>query len=203
MNIEDLRMEWNRLETGVDQLRDAALLAHVQERARDREATIRRRDRREAIAAGIVCAFFLLPLISGPWLTRVGALVFMAGSALAVYLMRRARREGQPAHRTRSLAEALDAERSMLEAQIRLLQRVFWWYGLPLGVGIVLIVVGSAGVTWLTMKYTVVVAAMVAGIVALNRREVRRELLPALEELDRLRAQLQTGTDMDSDGDVS
>ena len=37
MNIEDLRMEWNRLETGVDQLRDAALLAHAQ--PRDREAT--------------------------------------------------------------------------------------------------------------------------------------------------------------------
>lgn len=191
MNIEDLRAEWSRMDGSQDALPDAALLARVQSRAREMEETIRRRDRRESIAAGVVFLFFLLPLITGPWLSRIGAGIALAACIVIVLQMRRARRAQPTSSHDRSLAEALAMERTHMLAQIRLLRTVPWWYAGPLAVGVVLVYAGASGATWSTLLYAVAVAVLSAVIIALNRRAVRTELLPALRALDQLRAPLQ------------
>lgn len=191
MNIEELRKEWSAMDEPIAHLPDATLLAGVKARAQVLETTIRRRDRREAIAAGVGFVFFLLPLITGPWLTRVGALIVMAGCVVTMVQMRRARRAHPPASFERPLAEFIDVERSRLISQIQLLQTVPWWYAAPFAVGPVLVYAGIAGATRSTWLYAAVVMLIAAAIIALNRRAVHSHLLPALRELDRLREQLR------------
>ena len=191
MNIEELRREWNAMDEPVVRLPDATLLAGVKARALELETTIRRRDRRETVAAVLVAVFFMLPLITGQWLTRIGALIVIAACVLTVVQLRRARRAHPPAGYERPLAEVIETERSRLVSQIRLLQAVPWWYAAPFAVGVILVYAGTVGATLSTLLYSVVVVLVAAIIIALNRRVVENDLLPALRELDRLREQLQ------------
>ena len=191
VNIEELKKEWNAMDEPIVRLPDAALLAGVKARAQELETTIRRRDRRETVAAGLVAVFFLLPLITGPSLTRIGALIVIAACILTVVQLRRARRAHPPAAYERPLADVIETERSRLVSQIRLLQSVPWWYAAPFAVGVILVYGGAAGATLSTLLYAIVVVLVAAAIIALNRRAVENDLLPALRELDRLREQLQ------------
>jgi hypothetical protein len=129
--------------------------------------------------------------VNGPWLTRIGAALVMGGCVLTIWQMRRARTAHPPVPYDRPLAEVLEVERARLTTQIRLLRTIPWWYAVPLSVGVVLVYAGAAGPGWGTLIYAATVAAIAAAIIALNRRAVREELLPARDALDRLREQLR------------
>lgn len=172
---------------------DRELLGFVKERSKAFDDAIRKRDRRETIAAAMVFLFFLsFVFVADPsWLTQVGVGLVLAGSALSVWMLRRARRRPMDASAALPLAEVLRSEREKVERQIRLLRNVLWWYIGPLAIGVVLVVVGTDGLSWYTVGYTVLVAVVSAVIYRLNQREVQRELLPRRQELTRLLHELE------------
>lgn len=176
---EDSRDEWP----------DDVVLMRVRGRAAELDRTIQRRDRLEILAAALASVLFMPLLFDASWVTRAGVVLFLLGSALILVKLRRARRE--PPDPAAPLGEVLRAERERLHAQIRLLDSVLWWYIAPLGLGVILVFVGSAGLSWASLVYTAVVVALGAWIRALNRDAARRELAPRRDALDRLLVELE------------
>jgi hypothetical protein len=190
MKLDDAMREWQASELPGDRPIDDALIARVRTDALALDEQVRRRDRREILAALIVSLFFLLPLFTGSAVTRLGALLAVAGCALIVVMLRRARVRHPAGRPDQSLAAFIDAERARLDAQVRLLESVLWWYVVPLALGAVLIVVGGMGITWASLVYGLVVILTGAFIVRLNQASARGPLAAQRGELERLRAQL-------------
>jgi hypothetical protein len=173
-------------------LDDEDILALVQSGSRKLDRQIRSRDWREVVA-GIIAGVIIAPgAFRGPALARVGAWMVLAGLVLVMWRLYRARRIGGRGATDRSLsvAEALRAEGRRLDAQIALLESVLWWYVAPLSIGVVLLTVGLRGTSWFTLAYSVVVALVAWGVVALNLRVVRRDLRPKRAELNALLSEL-------------
>jgi hypothetical protein len=175
-------------------LDDRDILAIVQSDARRLDRIIRFRDWRELVA-GVVVAVLILPAaIRGPWLTRLGACVILAGLLLIAYRLWHARRVGSAADPTLPVAEALRTELRRVDAQIALLGSVAWWYVAPLIGGAILMVAGRSAsrAPWFLMVYAAAAVLMGWGIIALNSRAVRRVLEPKRRELIDLLAQLES-----------
>jgi len=193
MTLDDARKLWaSGGAAGRSGASEAELLRAVVQRSAGLQRSIRRRDVREMVAA-VVALLLLAPvLVKGPWLARAGVLVIAAGCALIIAKLGRARRLPAPGADW-PLAEALRAERSRVEAQIRLLETVLWWYVAPLVGGAILVVLGLSGLTRMTISYALVAAALSAGVYWLNRRAVTKHLRPRKAELDGLIARLENG----------
>jgi hypothetical protein len=192
MTLDDWKDPWQAADHATDAgLSDEELLRLVKERAEAFDEEVRRRDRREGIAAALVALFFSTMLLDPSWLVRIGALMVIGSSAFVYWTLRRARTGYAPPSRDQPVAEALRAERENVDEQIRLLERVLWWYLLPPGVGLLMVVAGDAGLSWFTLGYGGVVAALGGGIYYLNQREVRTHLRPRREELTRLLRQVE------------
>ena len=167
------------------------LLRRVKAEAEAFDEQIRRRDRREMIAAGLVFLFFATMLLDPSWLVRVGALVVMGSSGLIVWVLRRARRGDRGPASDRPLAETIRAEREKVDTQIHLLENVLWWYIAPMAVGLGLVVLGDDGLSWFALGYGTVVALFCAVVYVLNQRTVRRSLRPRREKWTRLLRRLE------------
>jgi len=193
MTLDDARQAWasGGRERG-PRMSDAELLRLVLGRSAALQRVVGRRDRREAIGALVGLVLLSPLLVRGPWLARAGVLLVAVGCALIVLMLRRARR--LPAPRPEwPVAEVLRAERARVQAQIRLLETVLWWYIAPLALGALLVVAGERGASWFTYGYGLFTAAFSAAIYLLNRSAVRRDLRPRRTELDRMLAQLENG----------
>jgi hypothetical protein len=192
MTLEETRAVWNA-DTAPPEatMSDAQVMTQVLARSRELDRVLRWRDAREGIAA-VVVALFMTPLLAqGTLLSRVGVLVILIGVAVILTVLLRSQRGVRP-DAGWPLAEVLRAERARVDQQIRLLRSILWWYIAPLAAGLTLLTLGSAGVTWFSTSYLVVVALMNWGIYVLNQRAVRKDLLPRREELDRLLSQLES-----------
>lgn len=191
-DLDDFKEVWQDADDVADPaLSDEDLLRLVQEQAEAFDEKIRRRDRREGIAAALVFLFFSLMLPDPSWVVRAGALLVMGSSAFIYWTLRRARADQSPPDADRPVAEAIRGEREKVDEQIRLLETVFWWYIAPLAVGILLVVGGNAGLSWFTLGYGAFVVALGGGIYYLNQRELRTTLRPRRRELTRLLRKVQ------------
>jgi hypothetical protein len=174
--------------------RDILALVHTGSRRLDRQ--IRFRDWRELIAGVIVAALIAPAAARGPVLSRIGAIVVLAGVALVMFRLWRAWRPGSASGTDPSLpvSDALRAELRRLDAQIALLESVGWWYVTPLLGGSVLLVAGvhAARAPWFTLAYTIFAALLGWGIIRLNAYAVRHALRPKRDELSALLAQLES-----------
>jgi len=172
------------------------ILALVQTRSRHFQRQIRFRDWRELIASAFVAVMIAPAVGRGPILSRVGALVILAGLVLVAFKLWRARRfmTNSAAEVALPVAKALRVELQRIDAQITLLDGVGWWYVAPLIGGSLLLVAGSRGrAGWLfTLGYSIFAALLASAIIALNRRAVRRTLRPKREEVMRLLAQIES-----------
>lgn len=189
--FDDWKDTWQAAGDADPTLSDEELLGLVKERSEAFDKKIRRRDRREGIAAALVFLFFSLQLLDPSWVVRIGALVVMGSSAFVYWTLRRARTGHAPPTPEKPVAEAIQAEREKVEEQIRLLEGVLWWYIAPLAVGLLMVVAGNAGLSWFTLGYGTFVLAVGAGVYYLNWREVRTNLRPRRDELTRLLRQVE------------
>jgi hypothetical protein len=185
-DLDDFKDAWRAADDAEPALSDDELLRLVKARAEAFDEKVRRRDRREGIAAALVFLFFSLQLLDPSWIVRAGALIVMGSSVFVYWTLRRARTGHSLPDADRPVADAIRAERAKVDEQIRLLDNVLWWYLLPPGVGLLLVVVGDAGLSWFTLGYGLVVGALGGGIYYLNQRKVRTHLRPRREELTRL-----------------
>ena len=176
-------------------------LALVRKRSRELDRTLWWRDAREVLA-GLIAGALIAPMLGhGGWLTRAGVLLVLAGLVLVFTMLIRARHTISPRAEW-PLAEVLRAETAKLDAQIRLLETVLWWYVAPLTLGAVLIVVGMTGISWFSAIYLVFAALLAWGIYEANQRAVRRVLRPRRNELQQLLDRLDesNGTGNPEDG---
>jgi hypothetical protein len=194
MNIDESIERWRKSEGEGDtppRPSDAAILEQVRKRSGEFDRTVRARDRRELIAALLVLVVFAPLAIDWPWLSRIGGAVVLVSAIVMFLRMRRARRLPSEVLADRPIAEVLRAELAYLDGQIRLLETVLWWYVLPLAIGPVLIVAGMRGVSWLTLGYAVIVAAIGWGVYALNRHALRDDLRPRRRAIEVLLEQVE------------
>lgn len=191
MRLDDAKDAWQDAEASSgDALSNEALLSLVKTEADAFDEKIRRRDRRERIAAAVVFLGFSVMLFDPSWWVRAGALVVMASSALIVWTLQRARSSESPASE-QPVAEVIRAERRKVRRQIRLLESVLWWYIAPTALGLGLIVIGGSGLSWFALGYGIVVAGLCVGIYYFNQRTVRQDLRPRQRKLTQLLHQLE------------
>lgn len=86
-------------------------------------------------------------------------------------------------------------ECAKIDAQIRLLSSVLWWYIAPLLAGLLLMTVGDNGWSVFTFVYGTVVIAGAAAIYVMNQRAVERDLRPRRETLTQLLNQVDSSAD--------
>lgn len=195
--LEDAKARWQSHdesyegESAESPMSEAQILNLVKQQSKAFDAKIRRRDRRESIAAVLVFLFFSLMLLDPSWMVRAGALIVMASSAFVYWTLRRTRTRHATSQPGRPVADVLRAERTKVEAQIRLLENILWWYIAPLAIGVVLVVAGDEGASWFTFGYAAFVVILGGVIYYLNQRAVRRDLRPRREELTRLLQQVE------------
>lgn len=192
MTLDDWKDTWQAADESAESaLSDEDLLRLVKEQSKAFDQKIRRRDRREGIAAALVALLFSTMLLDPSWLVRIGALIVIGSSAFVYWTLRRARTGYAPPSLDQPVAAAIRTEREKVDEQIRLLKTVLWWYLLPPGVGLLLVVVGDAGLSWFTLGYGVGVALLGGGIYYFNQRKVRAHLRPRRKELTRLLRQVE------------
>ena len=120
------------------------------------ERNVRRRDMSEYAAACFVMAFFgWRAAVTTEPLVRIGAVIVVLGS---IFIILWSRRAATPSFRRginsdRPVAEFCARELSRVEAQLRLLRTVAWWYVEPTIVG--LLVMTNAGHGSTTYKVSV------------------------------------------------
>ncbi len=184
MTLDDAREVWKN-ESNAATMSDDQILTIVRKRSRDLDRKLLWRDLREGLGGLVLAALIAPGLIRGPWLTRAGTLVAVAGVLVVVTMLVRARHSVPPSDDS-SLIETLRVETAKLDAQIRLLETVLWWYIAPLTLGPVLMVAGEHGASWFTSIYILLAAGLAWGIYALNQRPVQRYLRPRRTDFQRL-----------------
>jgi len=152
------------------------------------------RDIRE-IGLSLVLILFFGKLIwtARSTMSRVGAAVIVAGLILVIAKMRGARKKMRKCGSDANLIEFFSAERDGLDAQIRLLRSVLWWYIGPLILGVNLFFFGARGLSLASLVYLIATLILAVFIYRLNLMAVQKKILPLREELNRLLYDLEAG----------
>ena len=199
MSFDELQSKWKSHDHGVGaRLDPAALLKDVQREQRKLDAILLRRDFNE-IGVGLVMAvfFFWRIVAHGEWVWISTALACMFVGIFLFVDRRVQSRRHPPAEGT--LLSCLQNSLVQVEHQIWLLQNVFWWYLLPLGLGIAPLVIlptwqiRDAGLLpYLAMAVAVAVCLGIYwGIYRLNQQAVKKCLEPRRAELVQLLASFE------------
>ena len=208
MNLDDAKALWssdpdspdpdssNHESTDSDMsaetLSDSEILHLVQTQSDAFDRKIRQRDWRESIAAVVVALFFgALAWLESSLLVTAGTLLIVAGCVFIFWHLRRTRTRFAAPESAEPVKQRLLRERDKLDAQIRLLKSVLWWYIMPLLTGVLLVTVGDNGWSTFTIVYGSVVIVGAVGIYMMNQRAVRNDLIPRRERLSELLDQVQ------------
>ncbi len=187
MSLDDAKgYWWSERDADVVRLSPEEILLYVKSEARRFDKRIRFRDLREVIAAIVGLVLIVPAAVHGTLLTRLGVVALIVAYALVVVRLYRARRIPSAARMELPVAVALEHERSRVAAQIRLLESVFVWYLAPISLGVIMIIAGRAGASWLTFGCAAAVALLSLVLYRMNVNAARRHLQPRLEELSRL-----------------
>jgi hypothetical protein len=186
MELLDLKSAWQKQSMeSIPDRPNREIVRTIAARLEDIHRKIRWRDLRE-ISAAIVGI-----IIFGAWfwtvpgvVSRTGAALVVAGSVLIIVKIVRARfgrREQRPHLEMR---EFCVSERDRINAQIRLLQSVLWWYIVPNFLGTNLFVFGFTGFHLVGIGF--LVGSLTLGLVLylVNVRAARERLVPLKNELD-------------------
>lgn len=183
--MDRFKAAWRtRSVTGADNRPKEEIMVEIKQRVEKLDRTVFWRDARETLAAVCVSGFFAVTLL---WITnpmsRVGAWVLiLSGVAITATLhITRLRRRHIAAGEGLETFCRLELEK--VDAQIRLLRGVTWWYVAPVLVGVNLFYFGLSRAPMSGAVYLALSLVIGAGIIWLNQRAVRRELQPLRDEL--------------------
>jgi hypothetical protein len=199
MNFEDLQKAWQSQDTSAKVTINAdVLLKEVQRNQQHFRAGIFWRDVREVGVAAIMACLFLHWAIRD----REWALYLLAFACAVVGLFmlgdRWLQRKNQPA-RNDTVRTCAESSLVQVNHQIWLLKNVFWWYLLPIQVGLGALIgsvvwhtrfAGMAVIVGLT-AYAVVCGLACWGVYHLNQLAVRKYLEPRRQELETLLSSLK------------
>ena len=199
MNFEDLQKAWQSQDAGAKVTIHAdVLLKEVQRNQQQFRATIFWRDVREVGSCALMTLFFLGWGIRWQWWSLY-LLSFCCLGVGAFFLVDRwYQRKQQPATND-SIRACVEASLIQVNHQIWLLKNVFWWYLLPILIGL-----GAVSASTLWHKQQAGLATMIGlgafyvifyGLVYwwvywVNQRAVRKSLEPRRQELETLLSSL-------------
>ena len=204
MNLDDARALWSSdneptdTDMSTQSLSQSELLQQVKAQSAAFDRRVRQRDWTESVTAVAVSVFFgWLAWHDPSTLVTAGALLVVAGSALIFVRLRYARTRFADPPANEPVRQRLERERAKVDAQIRLLSSVLWWYIAPLLAGLLLMTVGDNGWSAFTFVYGTGAIAGAAAIYVMNQRAVARDLRPRRAKLSRLLDQLDQIDDED------
>ena len=198
MNFEDMQKAWQSQDAGAKVTISAdALLKEVRRNQQSFRATIFWRDVREVgVAAFMTWLFLHWAMRDREWSLYLLALA-CAGVGMFMVADRWLQRKKQPVMKD-SVRSCVEASLTQVSHQIWLLRNVFWWYLLPIQVGLAALI-GSvawqarvAGLALIMglMGYAVACGLLCWGIYHLNQSAVRKSLEPRRQELETLLSSL-------------
>jgi hypothetical protein len=193
MEFDNLKTAWQqRSVEGVPDRPNRELATAVRARLESLQSTIRWRDCREISAAIAGIIVFGIWFWTEPGIvTRIGAAVMVAGSVLIIARLLWARWGSRQERSHLQMREFCTTERDRIDAQIRLLRSVPWWYLGPTLLGTNLYVFGLVGYHAAAIGYLVFTLALGLALSRLNMRAVRKQLAPIKQELDLLLVEIE------------
>lgn len=188
MELLDLKSAWRqRSMESIPDRPNREIARTITARLEDIHRKIRWRDCREIVAATVGIILF------GVWswtvpgvVSRIGAVVVVAGSVLIIAKIVRARSRKHEQQPHLEMREFCVSERDRINAQIRLLQSVLWWYIAPNFLGTNLFVFGFTGFSLAGIGFLVVSLALGLILYLVNVHAARERLVPLKDELDLL-----------------
>ena len=194
MNFEELQEAWQSQDTGAKvTIRADALLKEVRRKQKQFRATIFWRDVREVgVAAFMTWLFLHWAIRDREWSLYLLALACF-GVGTFMLADRWLQRKKRPITND-SVRACIEASLVQVNHQIWQLKKVFWWYLLPIQVGLAALIgsvlwqarlAGLAVIMGLT-AYALVCALVCWGVYKLNQSAVRKGLEPRRQELETL-----------------
>jgi hypothetical protein len=190
MLLDELQRTWQSQEDTRIRVEPMLLLRELRRNQRSFKLTIFWRDFREVFVAAAMAVFLSWNSFSAdgwPWLLLAGACVWVGG----FILVDRFRRRGRAARFGDTLLGCVESSLDDVEHQIWLLKNVFWWYLLPLAIGMAVALICMAAdvddthwIAWLTFFLVgLSCAAAFAWVYKINQAAVRNVLEPRRQEL--------------------
>src|ERR1017187_807027 len=194
MNFEELQEAWQSQDTSAKvTIRADALLKEVRRKQKQFRATIFWRDVREVgVAAFMTWLFLHWAIRDREWSLYLLALACF-GVGTFMLADRWLQRKKRPITND-SVRACIEASLVQVNHQIWQLKKVFWWYLLPIQVGLAALIgsvlwqarlAGLAVIMGLT-AYALVCALVCWGVYKLNQSAVRKGLEPRRQELETL-----------------
>jgi hypothetical protein len=199
MSFEDLQKAWQSQDAGAQVTLNAdLLLKEVRRKQQQFRATIFWRDAREVGVAALLAWLFL------HWAMRDREwslyLLSLACLVVGIFMLvdRWLQRQARPAANA-PVQACIEASLVQVNHQIWLLKNVFWWYLLPLQVGLGALIGsqvwharhGGLAILLGLMGYTLFCGLVCWGVYHLNQCAVRKRLEPRRQELEALLASLK------------
>jgi hypothetical protein len=206
MNDDELKKLWQQQPLRNPDPSAAQLVSAMQNKTTQLRRTLLARDVRELAACVFVGVIFgIYYFTQRAPVTRIGALITVAGAIFVACKILYARRKTPAAKPDATVVESLRAELDSVRAQSQLLGSILWWYLLPLALGTLVFVWGmpfggrafTFGAIVFKIVFTLGTLALDVFIYRLNQRARSRQLLPVEAQLQSLLHSAQTGEPLD------
>jgi hypothetical protein len=188
MNDDALKKLWQEQPFGLAPvLPDAEQIALMKRKMKGFDKKIFRRDFVEVAAGLLIVVWFGKELFKAASLEElIGCSLLILSSIFIDCKLILSKRRVPVTDPSAPVEEAIKTEIRKVEIQIRLLRSVWWWYLLPLLVGVNLVFSGCNPSLAASLGYACVVLLLYFFIYWLNQRAVKRNLLPMKAELEAL-----------------
>jgi len=199
MNDDELKKLWQQQPLRDPALSPAQVMLAMQNKTTQLRRTLLARDVRELLVCVIVGVIFgTYYFTQRAPVTRLGALITVAGAIFIAWKILHARRTSPAAKPDATVVESLRAEHHSVRTQSQLLRSILWWYLLPLTVGTLVFVWGMPfSDLGFKIGFTLFTLALDVFIYWLNQWARSKQLLPVEAQLESLLRSAETGEPLD------
>jgi hypothetical protein len=187
------------------------LMIDLNKKMRSIERAIRRRDRREIVAAVLMIPIYGYLAYEIPFMmSKIGSIVILIWCVYVIFKLRNVQKTKRKTDLSLSFSEQLESQKTHMTQQVKLLDTVLYWYILPPYIGNIIFIFGLSDPSeyeWsnivldvylpLSMPYKIaylVSGAIVSGVILwLNKSIVKKTLKPLIDETEEVQLQLNSG----------
>lgn len=183
---DELKKFWKNIsEADVQKLDKSMLIVRLDEKLKNMESAIKRRDFLEIAVAVVLIPVFMLFIFFIPSIvSKIGAGFAILYFLLVIYKLRSVKKWKKPVDVTLPLREQLIQSKSYYEAEMNLLDTVLYWYLIPPFIALGLFWAGMV-TSWLKFGILMLFAALLFGVIyKLNKDAVNKEFKPLLKRID-------------------
>lgn len=188
MELEELKNVWKRQKTPPrESYSPSELMMIINNKMISFEDRIRSRDRLEIIACIVVIVFFgIYFFVTDSLWQQAGSVVLVAACFFIWYKLRATDLYSLEERPLVDLPMSVHLERELerVKEQKKLLERIAWWYLLPMVLGLLIFSVGFRTNDLAKVLYMITVVGGGYYVWHLNQRSVKRRFEPLIRELE-------------------